>query len=57
MFCLPEEEKIRIVRRRARLGYGNLSLHVLQLFGMVWTPYVMTVIRKEVPRREVGAPS
>ena len=33
------------MRSRARVGYDNL-------FGMVWTAYVMIVIRNELPGRE-----
>ena len=28
------------------VGHDNLSINVLGLFGMVWTAYVMIVIRK-----------
>ena len=40
------EDKSRTVRSRARVGYVSLSINVLELFGMVWTLYVMIVIRK-----------
>ena len=34
---------------RARVGYDSLSINVLERFGMVWTVYVMIVIRKDYP--------
>ena len=39
-------------RSGARVGYDSLSKNVLELFGMVWTAYVMIVIKKDLPRRE-----
>ena len=33
------------------MGYDSLSINVLELFGMVWTAYVMIVIRKDLPDR------
>ena len=39
------------MRSRARMGYDSLSINVLKLFGMVWTAYVMIVIRKDLPGR------
>ena len=33
------------MRGRARVGYDSLSINVLELFGMVWTVYMMIVIR------------
>ena len=33
------------------MGYDSLSINVLKLFGMVWTAYVMIVIRKDLPGR------
>ena len=40
------------MRSRKRVGYGSLSINVLELFGMVWTAYVMIVMRGEVAGRE-----
>ena len=40
------------MRSRARVGYDSLSINVLELFGMVWTAYVMIVVRNDLPRRE-----
>ena len=37
------------MRSRARMGYDSPSINVLELFGMVWTTYVMIVIRKDLP--------
>ena len=42
------------MRSRARVGYDSLSINVLELFGMVWTAYVMVVIRTDLPRGEGG---
>ena len=42
------------MRSRARVGYDSLSINVLELFGMVWTAYVMIVIRKDPPGRGGG---
>ena len=39
------------MKSRARVGYVSLSINVLELFGMVWTAYVMIVIRKDRPGR------
>ena len=33
------------------MGYDSLSINALELFGMVWTAYVMIVIRKDLPGR------
>ena len=40
------------MRRRARMSYDSLLIKVLELFGMVWTSYVMIVIRKDLPGRD-----
>ena len=40
------------MRSRARVGYDILSINVLELFGIVWTAYVMIVITKDLPKRE-----
>ena len=40
------------MRIKAKVGYDRLSMNVLELFDMVWTTYVMTVTRKELPERE-----
>ena len=48
---LTEEERGRTVRSKTRRGYDSLSINVLELFGMVWTAYVMIVIRKDLPDR------
>ena len=34
------------------MGYDSLLINVLELVGMVWTAYVMIVIRKDLPRRD-----
>ena len=36
---------------RDRMGHDSLSINVLELFGMVWTAYVIIVIRKDLPGR------
>ena len=36
---------------RDRMGHDSLSINVLELFGMVWTAYVMIAIRKDRPGR------
>ena len=51
-YGLSEEERSREVRNRTRVGYDNLSINVLKLFGMVRTAYVIIAIRKDLPRRE-----
>ena len=35
-YDLPEEERSRTVKRRARMSYSSISINVLKLFGMVW---------------------
>ena len=50
-YGLSEEERSRTVRSRKRVGYGSLTINVLELFGMVWTAYVMIVMRGEVAGR------
>ena len=35
------------MRSRARVGKDSLSINVLELFSIVWTAYVMIVIRKD----------
>ena len=34
------------MRSRARVDHDSLSIYVFELFGMVWTAYVVIVIRK-----------
>ena len=34
------------------MDYDSLSINVLELFGMVWTAYMMIVIRKDLPGRD-----
>jgi len=43
------------VRIRARMGYDSLSTNVLELFDMLRTAFVVTVIRKDLPKREENA--
>ena len=43
------------MRIRARMGYDSLSTNVLELFGMLRTAFVVTVIRKDLPKREENA--
>ena len=45
-------EKNRTVRSRTRTGYDSLSINVLELFGMMWTAYMMIVIRRDLPSRD-----
>lgn len=44
-------QRSRTVRIRARLSHDSLSINVLELLCMVWTAYVMIVIRNDLPRR------
>ena len=46
-YGLSEEERSLTVRSRARVGYDSLSIIVLELFGIVWTAYVIIVIKKD----------
>lgn len=49
---LSEDERNRTVKTRARISHDSLSINVLERFGMVWTAYVVIVIRKDLPGRE-----
>ena len=35
------------MRRRVRVGHDSLSINVSELFGMMWTAYLVIVIRKD----------
>ena len=43
-YGLSEEDSRWTVRIRARVGYGSFSINVLELFGMVWTMYVICLL-------------
>lgn len=45
-------ERSRTLRSGARVSYDSLSKNVLELFGIVWTAYVLIMIKKDLPRRE-----
>ena len=42
------------MRSRVSVGCVTLPINMLELVGMVWTAYVMIVIKKDIRRREEG---